>query len=246
MIPRDALLRDISFGGGGALFGKIFFRPLCGAGGESSSEFLDRPLWTGLSRAPLSRPPVPPPHHAQTFFRPPTRVGDGAAHNKEFLVNSHIAPPPPPPPNDDVLVPCHFTTVRPVRHLFVLMASLLGAGPPATSQRNVCKRRQQVVADTTKIRQTVDKNKRFWQRVEGPPGNGRDSLFAVDLAERLRVPSHPNAGIVSCHGTNGLHASQSLPPSFALHWSASPLSVHPTSPWGVLNAKNKQVSLMDA
>ena len=44
---------------------------LRGAGGESSSEVFDRPLWTGLSREPLSQNPPPPPPSFWGLKRPP-------------------------------------------------------------------------------------------------------------------------------------------------------------------------------
>ena len=71
--------------------------PLCGAGGESSLEFLDEPLWTGVTKAPfpdppplsfwgLERPPPPPPRASQI---PPTPVtcntpgtAEPALHNR--------------------------------------------------------------------------------------------------------------------------------------------------------------------
>ena len=55
--------------------GEIFLkkkssRLLHGAGGESSGEVLDSPLWTGLSREPLSQTPPPLLHGARTTTAP--------------------------------------------------------------------------------------------------------------------------------------------------------------------------------
>ena len=68
--PHDALIIL-----GYVSWGKYFLNknpsgPFCGASGESSTEFLDQPLWTGLSREPLSQPPPPLLQGAQTTAPP--------------------------------------------------------------------------------------------------------------------------------------------------------------------------------
>ena len=56
--PQCADHFEVRIVGGDCFCEKI--PPLRGAGDESSLECLDQPLWAGLSREPLSQPPLPP------------------------------------------------------------------------------------------------------------------------------------------------------------------------------------------
>ena len=63
--------------------------PLCGAVGESSSEVLDWPLGTGLSREPLSQTPCPPSGGLEWTPPPPPRTQANFPHALELQSTVH-------------------------------------------------------------------------------------------------------------------------------------------------------------